>query len=263
MKNRLFAFVAAVLLCVTLTVCAFAGESRIVDDAGKLSESEISSLESTLDSVAEKHSLEIAIVTTESLGEKSAMEYADDKFESMYGDKDGVLLLISTGDGAGDGAWYISTCGKGITIFTDAGIEYISDKIVSHLEKDKYNDAFNEFAQLCDEFATQAETGEPFDSNNLPHEPLSGVWIIIAVVVGFLIALMVVGNMKSKLKTVRSQSGAANYVREGSMNVTGSRDLYLYRTVTRVKKAENNNSSGSSTHTSSSGTTHGGGGGKF
>lgn len=234
MKNKLFAFVAAVLLCVTLTVCAFAGESRIVDDAGKLSESEISSLESTLDSVAEKHSLEIAIVTTESLGEKNTMEeYADDKFESMYGDKDGVLLLISTGDGA----WYISTCGKGITIFTKAGIEYIGDKIVSHLKKDKYNDAFDEFAQLCDEFATQAETGEPFDSNNLPHEPLSGVWIIIAVVVGFLIALMVVGNMKSKLKTVRSQSGAANYVREGSMNVTGSRDLYLYRTVTRVKKS--------------------------
>lgn len=261
MKNKLFTLVTAVLLCVTFTLYAFAGESHIVDDAGLLSESEISSLENTLDSVAEKHSLKIAIVTTDSLGEKTVTEYADSKFESMYGDNDGVLLLLSMKEN--DNNWYISTTGNGKTIFTDAGIEYIGEKIVTHLSDGKYSDAFNEFAQLCDDFATQAETGEPFDSNNLPHEPLSKVWIIIAIVVGFLLALMVVGNMKSKLKTVRSQKGAANYVREGSMNVTGSRDLYLYRTVTRVKKAENNNSSGSSTHTSSSGTTHGGGGGKF
>lgn len=179
----------------------------------------------------------------------------------MYGDVDGVLLLISMEYGD----WQISTCGKGITIFTDAGIDYIGEKVVAYLVNDDFKNAFDEFAQLCDDFAVQAESGEPYDSSNLPREPLSALWIVIALVVGFLLALMVVGNMKSKLKTVRSQDGAASYIRDGSMNITNSSDLYLYRTVTRTKKAEenNNSSSGSSTHTSSSGTTHGGGGGKF
>lgn len=266
MKNKLFTLVTVILLCAMLTVGAFAlsvpeEQAHFIDDAGLLTENEAESIESALGSVGAKHSLEIAIVTTDSLGDKTAAEYADDAFDAMYGDADGVLLLISMEYGD----WYISTCGKGITVFTDAGIEYIGQKIIEHLSDSEFKTAFDEFAQLCDDFAAQAENGEPFDSNNLPREPLSAVWIIIAVVVGFLLSLMVVGNMKSKLKTVRSQDGAADYIRDGSMNITGSRDLYLYRTVTRVKKADENknNSSGSSTHTSSSGTTHGGGGGKF
>ncbi|WP_449077534.1 hypothetical protein [Ruminococcus sp.] len=52
-------------------------------------------------------------------------------------------------------------------------------------------------------------------------------------------------------------------MKRGSLNVTESRDLFLYKTFTRTAKPKNNSSSGSSTHTSSSGSTHGGGGGKF
>lgn len=266
MKSKLFSIVTVVLLCAVLAVSAFAfstvaEEPHFIDNAGLLTESESASLEATLEAVGAKHSLEIAIYTTASLGDKTATEYADDVFDSMYGDVDGVLLLISMEYGD----WQISTCGKGITIFTDAGIDYIGEKVVAYLANDDFKNAFDEFAQLCDDFAVQAESGEPYDSSNLPREPLSALWIVIALVVGFLLALMVVGNMKSKLKTVRSQDGAASYIRDGSMNITNSRDLYLYRTVTRTKKAEenSNSSSGSSTHTSSSGTTHGGGGGKF
>ena len=47
------------------------------------------------------------------------------------------------------------------------------------------------------------------------------------------------------------------------MNVTTSRDFYLYRCVTKTAKPRDSSEGGSSTHTSSSGATHGGGGGKF
>ena len=69
--------------------------------------------------------------------------------------------------------------------------------------------------------------------------------------------------MKSKLKTVRFQAAANSYMKAESMNITESRDLYLYSAVTRTAKPKNDDSGGSSTHTSSSGSTHGGGGGKF
>ncbi|MBS7176877.1 MAG: TPM domain-containing protein, partial [Clostridiales bacterium] len=88
------------------------------------------------------------------------------------------------------------------------------------------------------------------------------IWIAVSIAAGFVIALIIVGSMKSKLKMVRFQAGANSYLRQGSMNVTESRDLFLYRHVSRTAKPKSS-SSGSSTHSSSSGRSHGGGGGKY
>lgn len=264
MKNKWLSALLAVLLCFTFVIPAFAAPAssvRVLDGADLLTASEAADVAAALDEVSEQHSMEFAIVTVDSLGEFTPADYADDTFDDLFDGADGALLLVSMQYRD----WYISTCGSAIRMFTDAGIDYIGEKVSSLLSDGKYADAFMKFAELCDQFATQAETGEPYDSNNLPREPLSAIWILIAIVVGFVLSGMVVSGMKSKLKTVRAQNEAANYVRDGSMNLTNSRDLYLYHTVTRAKKADNNNkrSSGSSTHTSSSGRTHGGGGGKF
>jgi uncharacterized protein len=74
------------------------------------------------------------------------------------------------------------------------------------------------------------------------------------------VALIVTGKMRSDLVTVRQQVKADNYVIPGSLQLTNSRDLFLYSQVTKTERPK---SGGSSTHTSSSGRTHGGGGGKF
>ena len=115
---------------------------------------------------------------------------------------------------------------------------------------------------LCDDFISQAKTGEPYDNSNLPREPLSLIWIPVSIAIGGVLALIVVGVMKGQLKSVRSQAAANSYLKPGSLNVTESRDLFLYSQASRTEKPKDNDS-GSSTHTSSSGTTHGGGGGKF
>mgnify|MGYP003283208164 FL=1 len=88
------------------------------------------------------------------------------------------------------------------------------------------------------------------------------IWIPISIVIGVLLALIIVGSMKGKLKTVRAQAAANSYLKKDSLNITESSDLFLYHTVTRSEKQKDSDS-GSSTHTSSSGTTHGGGSGKF
>ena len=61
--------------------------------------------------------------------------------------------------------------------------------------------------------------------------------------IGLFAALIVTGSMRS-------------------MNITESRELFLYRQIHRNKR-ETNKSGGSSTHTSSSGRTHGGSSGNF
>ena len=83
-------------------------------------------------------------------------------------------------------------------------------------------------------------------------------------VAGLLIAAIYTANLKGQLKSVQAQRAAASYVKNGSLNVTNSRDFFLYRHVDRTEKSSSSDDrGGSSTHTSSSGAAHGGGGGKF
>lgn len=240
---------------------------RLMDEAGLLSSDEAAEIKAKLDEISERQKFDVVIATVNSLSGKTPREYADDLYDySGFGfgeNKDGVLFLISMEDRD----WYISTTGYGIAAITDAGREYIADKFTGYLSDGDYAEAFRIYANEVDRFVTNAvETGKPYDVGNLPHDPLSLIWIPISLVVGILIASAVVGGMKSKLRSVSFAAAADSYVKPGSMNVRESRDMFLYSTVSRTAKPKDNDSSssgGSSTHTSSSGTTHGGGGGKF
>lgn len=263
-KRKIASIMCILILSAFINATALGAEEypRLMDGADLLTAQEEKELLEELDEVSQRQELDIVIATTESLGGSSAMDYADDLYDSCgfgYGaGRDGALLLISMEERD----WWISTCGYGITVFTDAGIEYLSEQFMGDLSEGNYPAAFRTYVQQCDRFIAQAREGRPYDRQNLPHEPLSWVWILISLGVGILIALIGVGIMMSKLKTVRSQAAAGSYVREGSMNITESRDFFLYRNVHRTARPQQT-SSGSSTHTSSSGATHGGGGGKF
>lgn len=237
--------------------------SRLVDDAGLLSENERSVLLARLDEISERQQFDIAIVTTNTLGGKSPMEYADDFYDyhgyGMGENRDGVLLLVSMESRD----WWVSTTGYGITAITDAGREYMSEQFLPDLSDGNYAAAFDTFASLCDEFVTQSKTEQPYDTSSLPKEPFSLLWIPGALLIGLVLGLIVTGVMRSQLKSVRSQAAASDYVKAGSMHVTQQQDLFLYRTVNRTERPKDHDSGGSATHTSSSGETHGGGGGSF
>lgn len=270
------------LIFTVLTVCSLSAVSvlpvsaaddlpRLVDMADLLSDSEESDLSDMLDEISERQQVDIVVVTVDSMKGETAMVYADDFYDyNGYGfgyDHDGVLLLISMEERE----WYISTCGYGITAITDAGREYISELFVSDLSAGDYAAAFTNFASLCDDFITQAKTGEPYDVGNLPDDAaFEPVWgLLVALAVGFVISLIATGIMRGQLKSVYSQYTANNYIKQGSMQLTKKNDLYLYKHIDRRKRAESSSSSSSHssgrsrTHTSSSGSRHGGGGGKF
>lgn len=242
---------------------------RVVDMAELLSDSDKTALLSKLDEISERQKLDIVVLTVNTLDGKTPRDYADDFYDyNGYGfgeNKDGILLLVSMEDRD----WWISTTGYGITALTDAGIEYISEKFLSDLSDGDYAQAFTTYAELCDQFITQAKTGEPYDIGNMPKEPFNVAWnILVAFVIGLVVAFVVTNIMKKQLKTVQLKSEANNYVKSNSMIVTENRDLFLYNQVSRrarPKETDNRSGSsgGSSTHTSSSGSSHGGGGGKF
>ena len=274
--RSLCAVLAALVLAAALAVPAFAVEGgfadlyyRMNDSANVLTEDEDNELEDALEELSLRQSFDVVIATIESLESvdyTSMEEYADDLYDFCqfgYGaDRDGVLLLVSVGDRK----WHISTCGYGITAFTDAGIQYLGEQMTPDMADGDYAAAFRTFVQWSDAYIDAARSGRPYDVKNLPREPLSLMYLFLALGIGLVLAWVVVGVMKSRLRSVAFQENAASYVREGSMNLTNSRELFLYRDVHRTERVEekdSDSSGGSSTHTSSSGTTHGGGGGSF
>lgn len=266
MKKHLFGALLAVLLCVVMAVPAWAVSDmpRLVDNAGLLTDAQHSELLAKLNEISERQQVDIVVVTTDTLDGKTPMDYADDFYDSnRYGfgaEYDGVLLLVSTADRD----WWLSTCGYGMTAITEDGVSYISGKFLPSLKNGDYAKAFAVYAGQCDEFIRQAKTGQPYSGSHMPKAPFGTVlWLIVALGVGLIVALIATGSMKKKLKTVNRQAAAASYVRANSLCVTENRDMFLYNSVTHTAKSRSSDSSGSSSHTSSSGQTHGGGGGKF
>lgn len=94
---------------------------------------------------------------------------------------------------------------------------------------------------LSDNYDTAAinETGDTEDDDS-DKAPVATSDIVIAVcisvVVGIIIGFIGSGIMKSKLKSVSYQSGAADYVVPDSFKLNDSRDIYLYSTVTKTER---------------------------
>ena len=264
-KNFVYLFLTVCMIFTAVLPAAASDYWPVFDEPDLLTDSEESELIAKLENICSQKQMEVVVAAFETIGDYTPMEYADDFYDyNGYGygeNRDGLVLIIvmDTSD------WWISTRGSAITAFTDAGIEYIGEQIVPYLSDGDYYGAFNRFAEQCVVFIDQANAGDPYDTHNLPKAPFNaGMALVIAVVIGFIVGKIYTGSLKGQLKTVQAQSAAANYVKAGSLNVTNSRDFFLYRNVSKTaKESSSSGSGGSSTHHSSSGATHGGGGGKF
>ena len=242
-----------------------ANTQRLTDFADLLDADQKEELEVKLDQISENYDCDVVVDIEESIDGMDPTAYADDFFDyndyGMGNDKSGILFMLTMSERK----WAISTHGEAISIFTDAGQEYITDNIVSYFSDGDYYEGFTQFADLCEKFIVQAQSGEPYDTGNLPEEEIPFyISFLIALVIGFVIALIVSLVMRSGMKTVHMKPDAADYMKAGSLHINRSRDMFLYHHVTRTEKPKNDNSGGgSSTHTSSSGETHGGSSGSF
>ena len=246
MKRKLLSMLFVVVLCLSLAVSAFAvSGADIYDEADLLSTQEETQLAEKLSEISEEFDAQIVIMTVSSTG-GNIDAYIEEKFDSMnmgYGEnRDGVLLLVCM-----DSREYriLSNGYAGEAIGTDQ-IDAIGDAIVSDLSDGAYGDAFATFADQCAYYLDGYRNGFPF---NL------GKNLIVALIVGVVAGIVVAFVLKKQLKTVRQQKQANVYIKPGSMQITASRDLFLYREVSRTQK-QSSNSSGS-------GSSRNVGGGKF
>lgn len=249
--RKLFALIAVCFLVISPNAFAendFGADKKyVIDEAFVLSPEEEEKIEEEIIALREKYKFDLVVLTVNSLKGKSSMEYADDYFDNNgygYGKNyDGALLLISIGtqDGTGRHGW-ISTSGKGIDIIDDESINMMGENLSELLSDNKFYDAGISFVSMCENELIRSKATK---------------WIISAII-GLALSIIIVVAMRLSMNTAVKMRAASDYIRKDSLNITESNDLYMYSTVSRVKKAEK-----SSSHTGSSGRSHGGGGFSF
>ncbi len=300
MKKLISALLSPLLLLV-FSLPAFAMPPSVTDEAALLSSDEYSSLTEMLDEIRENYDMDVSVVTANELYSYSAEASADDIFDyNGYGcgeDDDGILFYICMGTRE----YHFSTHAYGMTVFNDSALIYLEDEVVSYLSSGDYYSAFVTYAEICEELLISAESGEyygastggyynsgeyyygdddyyyyddydySYDYDYTPQKNYAAPFVI-AIIASLVIAFVLTAVQLGKMETAVKQSSANQYMKPGSMNLTSSRDIYLYSHTKKTPRPKNNSSSGGARggsshggggHISSSGRTHGGRGGRF
>ena len=246
MKRKLFSILLVALLCLSLTisVCAASG-ADIYDEADLLSSAEEKQLAEKLTNISEQFNAQIVVMTVPST-DGSIDTFVEDVYDSMnmgYGEnRDGFLLLVCMESRE----YRILSNGYAGEAIGLNQIDAIGEAIVSNLSDGDYADAFITFADHCAYYLDGYLNGFPFNA---------GKNLVVALIIGVVAGVIAAFILKKQLKTVRQQKQANVYIKSGSMQITTSRDLFLYREVSRTQK-QSSNSSGS-------GSSRNVGGGKF
>ena len=239
----------------------------VIDDAGLLTEDEITSLEEKIANVYNELSFTIVIHTCDTYGGKDVVSYADDYYDYNGYPNDGCVFVINMTERD----YYTSTKGYGITALTDYAIGdengTINREIQPLLSDGDYYEAFDTYIDRVGEYVKEAKTDAPYDTNHKVAIYWGDFWKVELVIIAIALVLALsFSKMKvDQLKTAKIATEAKSYEVPGSLNLTDARDVFVTTTISKTKKSteQPRSGGGSSTHSSSSGSSHGGGGGKF
>ena len=244
------------LLCIAcllgLTVTAFASNDlpTMIDEAGLLTDHEITFLKNQAETLQEAHGFDIVILTVNSTQGRSPRQYAESYYDRQGYADDGILLLVSMEERD----WYICTTGKCQEIFTSYGIDKLGDQFVSYLSEGDYFRGFERFMSNIPTYCDAYDRSEPIDRTiGISH-------VMIALIIGAAIGGITIAIMRSAMNTAKAKPSATEYVKKGTFHPYGNFDMYLYSRVTKTPRQTNSSGSHGS---GGGGRSHGGGGGKF
>ena len=298
-KSALFAVLcAAILLMPVLGISADQIDdyiyARVADYAGLLTSSEIQSLQSDISHIVKQYEADVVIFTTDSVGDEDPEEYLESVYNTYgYGigdDRSGVMLLVST-ETRDYAINSFGSVGEDGEAFNDAALYVMEEDFLPYLMENDFYGAFNAFVSDADYILECAAQGEyycfideyegdddfyDFDDYSDSYYPSGsrankGVRISWTIIIPFAIALLigwlVASNLKKSMHTAKMQAGASYYLKEGSFDLTGRSDVYLYSNIVKTRRNDDSGSKsggGGSVSMGSSGSSHSGGrSGKF
>lgn len=236
--KKLLLFLLMGLILLTAGLSFSADTVAFSDETGELSYTESLQIQDSLEKLERLYGIPVygALEYSGASDNTPAYRLSEAKFREIAGELDGILFYVDLTTRQ----WDISAFGSGKKILTNDVLDLLEEEIQGPLEDGDYAEAFTGFAEQMQKVLAQNEAGTPYTS------PFPWVkYLLWALGIGLVIAGISVWVMASKLKSVHRQASARNYLKDGSLDVTVSRDIFLYRTVTRTARPKESSSSGS------------------
>lgn len=255
MKRFLCCFAAMLLLI--LPVSADYTPTNVFDHAALLSDEQWIELDRRAAELTAQYGCQVLVVTVDDMGGYSAEDYAQAYFDYCalgYGrERSCIMLLLSMDERDYD----IMAHGSGNYIFTDYGKERLSREFLGRFAADDWFGGLQSFIEGTVYFFENDKAGTPIDTDYDPMgNRFTGRDAFITVGVCFVIALIVLFIMKSKMKTVKRQKAAANYAVSSRFVLRQRGDRFLRRSVHRVRHETPRSGGGGGTHVNSHGSSH-------
>ena len=227
--KKLLRVLALLVFLLGMAVPGSAATALVLDQADLLRPQEEQALQQSLDQLDNKYQVRLAVVTVKNTGNVKPGEFANVMLDKI---KDSRL--------------------------TDkAGIKALSGKFLPDLKKNKYPEAFGQFAKGTDELlGYYQKEGKPYDPSAMFNPLALAIGAAIALGAGFLVRRVLIGRMNNVMPALE----AGVYLDRDSFQLEEEADNYLYMTVHRQPKSKSESSDDSA---DSRDDDHGGGGGKF
>ena len=255
MKRVLSVSLILFLILAVLTGAAASAESvqelpyYVSDTAGLTSSDQWQKLEDAAARISERYGCGVYIVTLQDYrdyGSYSNIRSFSEEFYNRYhlgeGEKrNGILLVLSMAErdysliAYGSDAHYA---------FTDYGKTVLENGFLDDFRRDDWNGGFSDYISGCEQLLSRAAEGNPVDvsyesRSGIPPELRTGIIIGVPLLVSF----GVCEGMKHRMKPVKPQSRADEYIVPGGVHFNLKRDVFVNRTVSRtVIRTENRDS---------------------
>lgn len=251
-SKRFSALAVALFMIICTPICVFAeSEYKIIDEAQLLTESELSDINTQLESVSQETGWDVAVYTNNNNVDKSDMKDYCNKYykENNYGknsDKRGMLLTIDMSSRH----LYIITKGDTMYYFNDER----NDKILDDVQADmKRNDYYGALQTYVTEVEQSYSEGKPTDGtfSNLTlaekdANPLLYVlrhYGIIIAAISLILAFIIVIIINSKYKN-NGKKGTYNLGENSKTNLTEKEDIFIDKHVSVTTINTDSSSSG-------------------
>jgi len=238
----------------------FDASACVLDDADKLSPSDLARLQARLREIQAQRKIGVGIIILKNLAGRApratAREYLNN---SGYNNSPngGTLLLLSMRDRQ----WYFVTDKKMQQVLVDKFVtKKIEKGLVPHMKKGQVADACEVYLDIVDEYTGHyLETGSAYSDSNPPPE--DRLFLML-----FGLGASIFGAFAAKYKLRMDMSNVAPaidanaYMRQESLSINRISDEFLYVSVTRTEISRSKDNDDSSSSSNDGG---GGGGGSW
>ncbi|MCR4719543.1 MAG: TPM domain-containing protein [Firmicutes bacterium] len=219
---------------------------RVVDDMGLLTEEQKSELTDQVQRICDTYDFSYVIFIDDSTHGLSKDVYAADfLYYGGYGKGDdfsACCFFLSLEEG--NRGWRTVSTNSYESIFT-SDVTYTIDEIVDRdMRNGNYFTAIKKQADYIEKSLSE-DNFEIISRNSRNKVNFFGWPLIVGLIISFVIAEMVISDMKRKMRLYTAVS-ANEYLVKGSLNIRNKSVRRIYTTITRTAKRESSSGGGSS-----------------